>query len=57
LKPRERERERERERYGKDRRRVDSRGEVRDTFFPRGKKEHHFVRRFPGYDRSSFWYE
>jgi hypothetical protein len=32
--------------------------EGRETlYFPRGEKEHHFVRRFPGYARSSFWYE
>jgi hypothetical protein len=24
-------------------------------YFRAGKKEHHFVRRFPGYARSSFW--
>jgi hypothetical protein len=31
-------------------------GEVRDTLFSEGgEKEHHFVRRFPGYARSSFW--
>jgi hypothetical protein len=24
-------------------------------YFPKGEKEHHFVRRFPGYARSSFW--
>jgi hypothetical protein len=48
-----------RERYGKDKLRVDSkrtsRGEVGDTLFSEREKDHNFVRRFPGYARSSSW--
>jgi hypothetical protein len=43
----------------KSRFKEETRGEVRDTLFSKEGvgKEHQFVRRFPGYARSSFWKE